>query len=249
MKASVFARFFSRAFFVAALIWFTVALIIYFLINLLIMPYFAGKFVGKVSVPALVSITPEKAKTLLKDKSLIFMLDSTGDYSNTVSAGKILSQFPLEGTEVKKGRRVWVRISKGLKSVELPALRGLSLRQAEITLQQLGLKMGRVREIRGSNIPVGAVIGTIPRARTLLSKGHVVEIELSQGAGEVSPTMPKVVGLTLAEAKDVLQKEGLSLGKIVQEKEKKTLPGTVLSQTPAAGSVKNGKPVDLVVSK
>ncbi len=249
MKPNILARFFSRAFFVAALIWFTVALTIYFLINLLIMPYFAGKFVGKVSVPALVSTTPEKAKTMLKDKSLLFMLDSTGDYSNDIPAGKILSQFPLEGTEVKKGRRIWVRISKGLKSVELPALRGLSLRQAEITLQQLGLKMGRVREIRGSNIPVGAVIGTIPKANSVLGKGHVVEIELSQGADALSPTMPKVVGLTLAEAKDVLKNQGLSMGKITQEKEKKTLPGTVLSQIPAAGAAKNGKPVDLVVSK
>ncbi len=153
------ARFFSKPFFIAVLLWFFIGVIFYLLLNLLVMPYFAGKFIGKVKVPVLVNLQPEKARDLLRKDALIYMLDSTGDYSNDVGAGRILSQYPVEGTEVKKGRRIWVRISKGLKSVELPPLRGLSLRQAEITLQQLGLKLGRVREIRNTNVPSGAVIG------------------------------------------------------------------------------------------
>ena len=162
----VLARFFSKAFFVALLLWGLICVALYLVTDLLLMPYMAGKFKGTVRVPALVSLPPEEAKAILGKNELLYMLDSTGDYSQDVAAGRILSQYPLVGTEVKKGRRVWVKISRGGKSVELPALRGLSLRQAEITLQQMGLKIGRVRSLRHAAIPSGAVIGTVPPANT-----------------------------------------------------------------------------------
>ena len=165
---SVLSRLFSRPFFLALLIWMLAGACLYLLINMLAMPYVAGKFKGTVKVPSLVSLPPDQAKDILNKNELIYMLDSTGDYSTDVAAGKILTQYPETGTEVKKGRRIWVKISKGLKSVELPPLRGLSLRQAEITLQQLGLKVGRVREVRNSIIPSGAVIGTSRAAKATL---------------------------------------------------------------------------------
>lgn len=245
----MFTRFFSKPFFVAFLIWLGVGLSSYLVFNLLIMPYVAGKFIGKVKVPPLVKMEPEAARMALKKLSLLYMLDSTGDYSNDVTAGKILSQYPVEGTEVKKGRRIWVKISKGLKSVELPSLRGLSLRQAEITLQQLGLKLGRVTEIKNTNVPAGAVIGSSPRANAKLEQGHSVNIEISEGADAVSTSMPAVTGLSLSKAKEVLAKIRLSIGEITLKKEANTLPGTVLSQTPAAGSRLPLVAVDLVVSK
>ena len=154
---------------------------------------------------------------------------------------------------MKKGRRVWVKISKGFKSVEVPALRGLSLRQAEITLQQAGLEMGRVRRVRHGTVPSGAVIGTSPPAHTTLEKGREVNIDLSDG-GDAAPAsgMPRLLGLSLAQAKAQVKKLNLSLGKITYKKDKKSLPGTVLAQTPSAGSGLaglKGQAVDLVLSK
>jgi len=245
----VLARFFSKPFFIAALLWLVLLTVSYFVFNLIVMPYFAGKFVGKVKVPAMVKMDSESARASLTKLSLIYMLDSTGDYSNDVGAGKILSQYPLEGTEVKKGRRVWVKISKGLKSVELPSLRGLSLRQAEITLQQLGLKLGHVREVRNSNIPSGAVIGSSPKMNAHLEQGHSVDIEISQGADAVATVMPTLTGLSLSQAKEKLKTLNLNLGQVTFKKAAHTLPGTVLSQSPSEGSKLIVTPVDLVVSK
>lgn len=242
-------RFFSRPFFIAALAWFIIGMVVYLATNLVVMPFFAGKFIGKVKVPILVNLQPEMARDILKQSDLLYMLDSTGDYSNDIPAGKILSQYPVQGTEVKKGRRIWVRISKGLKSVELPALRGLSLRQAEITLQQLGLKMGRVREVRNTNTPAGAVIGTFPKANSTLEKGRAVDIEVSQGKEDVPVGMPTLTGLTLAKAKAKIESLGLRLGKITAKKDPRSLPNTVLAQSPAAGSKLGNAAVDLDVSK
>ncbi|MEO7425638.1 MAG: PASTA domain-containing protein [Fibrobacteria bacterium] len=246
---SVLARLFSRPFFLALLFWILAGAVLYFLTNMLIMPYVAGKFKGTVKVPALVSLPPEQAKSILLKNGLIYMLDSTGDYSNDIGAGKILTQYPETGTEVKQGRRIWVRISKGLKSVELPSLRGLSLRQAEITLQQLGLKMGRVREVRNAIFPAGAVIGTSPAANATLEKGREVNIELSQGKDATPTGMPSLIGMSLSQAKAQLKSLGLNVGKLAYKKEAKSLPNTVLSQSPAAGAAYQGRSVDLVVTK
>jgi eukaryotic-like serine/threonine-protein kinase len=245
----VLARFFSKPFFIALILWIFIGAALYFLINMLAMPYVAGKFKGTVHVPALVSLPPEQAKDILDKNGLIYMLDSTGDYSADVPAGKILTQYPEKGTEVKKGRRIWVKISKGFKSVELPSLRGLSLRQAEITLQQLGLKVGRVREVRNSAIPSGAVIGTSPGAKATLEKGREVNIELSQGTESGPAAMPSLVGNSLSQAKDQIKKLGLSLGKITYKKDMRSLPNTVLTQSPSAGGDFKGRSVDLVISK
>ncbi|MDQ3003314.1 MAG: PASTA domain-containing protein [Fibrobacterota bacterium] len=243
------ARYFSKPFFLALILWFFIGVAFYFLINMLVMPYVAGKFKGTVNVPALVTLPPEQAKDILKKNGLIYMLDSTGDYSADVAAGKILTQYPEKGTEVKKGRRIWVKISKGFKSVELPSLRGLSLRQAEITLQQLGLKVGRVREVRNTAIPSGAVIGTSPGANATLEKGREVDIELSQGTDARPAGMPSLVGMSLIQAKEQVKKLGLGLGKISYKKDMRSLPNTVLTQSPSAGGDFKGRSVDLVVSK
>jgi len=245
----VLARFFSKPFFLAVLLWGIVGAILYLLLNLLVMPYLAGKFKSTVKVPALVRLPPEQAKSILDKDGLIYMLDSTGDYSTDVAAGRILTQYPESGTVVKQGRRIWVKISKGLKSVELPALRGLSMRQAEITLQQLGLKVGRVREDRNSAIPAGAVIGTSPAKGANLEKGREVNIDISQGVEAAPAGMPSLQGQPLSRAKERIKDLGLKLGKVSYKKDRKSLPGTILSQSPPAGADYKGRAVDLVVSK
>jgi eukaryotic-like serine/threonine-protein kinase len=245
----VVARFFSKPFFLAVFLWILLGTLLYLLADLLLMPYVAGKFKGTVKVPPLVSLPPEEAKGILEKNGLLYMLDSTGDYSNDVAAGKILSQYPLGGTEVKQGRRVWVKISKGFKSVEVPALRGLSLRQAEISLQQAGLALGRVRRIRSGSVPAGAVIGTSPPARTTTEKGREVHIDLSEGTEAVSEGMPSLLGLTLGQARLKVKKLNLTVGKITYKKDMRSLPNTVLSQTPSAGTGLKGQAVELVLSK
>lgn len=245
----VLARFFSKPFFLALILWFLLSACLYLVADMLLMPYVAGKFKGTVKVPTLVSLPPDQAKGILDRDGLLYMLDSTGDYSNDVAAGKILSQYPVVGTEVKKGRRVWVKISKGFKSVQVPVLRGLSLRQAEISLQQAGLQVGRIRRVRHGAVPSGAVIGTSPPAHTTTEKGRNVDIDLSEGADAVSAGMPSLLGMSLGQAKVQVKKLNLSLGKIGYKKDMKSLPNTVLSQTPAAGTSLRGQTVDLVLSK
>ncbi len=177
------------------------------------------------------------------------MLDSSGDFSTSIPAGMILSQFPPAGTVVKQGRRVWVKVSKGFKAVVVPALRGLSVRQAEITLQQAGLQMGRVVQVRHSSIPAGAVIGTVPAAKTKVENGREITVHVSQGARATTTSMPSLLGLSLSQAEGKIGSLGLKLGKVTQRSDPRSLPKTVLDQGLAPGSPLKGQTVDLTVSK
>ena len=60
--------------------------------------------------------------------------------------------------------------------------------------------------------------------------------------------VPSVVQIALAEARAILEKEGLKLGNADDEESEMT-PGTVLRQTPEEGtSVARGSSVDVVVA-
>ncbi len=224
-------------------------LISYFTFDWLIMPFIAGKFRGVVSVPTLIGLSPEEAQSQLKPKSLVYMQDTVAENSQEVAAGLILSQFPESASRVKKGRRVWTKISKGPKSSAIPDIRGLSLRQAEIMLQQAGLILGEVESIQSGDVPDGAVIGSIPVAETEVARGTVVKIKLS-GIHRVTQTaVPQLQGLTLSEAKEKLASCGLKVGELSYKSNRKTLPQTVLDQNPAAGKEAPTGEVKLVLSK
>lgn len=123
---------FSRALFV----WIFVSVIFLGLFDLVLMPYVAGSFKKTVEIPDLKKLIPEEVEIILKDIGLTMVIDTMADYSQEVETGKIIKSRPVAKSKVKKGRRVWITISKGLKQLELPDLKGYSLRQSEITLQQ-----------------------------------------------------------------------------------------------------------------
>jgi eukaryotic-like serine/threonine-protein kinase len=243
------SRFLARPFFVAALAWLFILAALYVVADYWIMPTLAGQFKKTSPVPGLVGLTPEAAQKALGGAALEYMLDSTGDYSQNIPAGRILSQFPPAGTVVKQGRRVWVKVSKGFKAVEVPSLRGLSVRQAEISLQQAGLKMGKVVEILHANIPAGAVIGTVPAANAKVETGREVAVHVSLGVKATPTAMPALRGMSLNQAKEKIESLGLTLGKVSEKAESRSLPKTVLEQSPAAGAPLKGQGVDLTISK
>ncbi len=248
-KASRVAGFFTRPFFMAVYLWMALGLGGYFVLDLLVMPLIAGKFTETVAVPELSGLLPDEAALKLKNNGLQYMLDSTGDYSAEIGAGRILSQYPQSTTVVKEGRRVWVKVSKGARSRELPEMKGLSLRQAEITLQQLGLKLGQVSHIGHGSIPSGAVIGSQPATGTPLEQGRSVDIFISSGRSSSAESMPNLVGLSLDQARASVREAGLEVGKISYRREGRKLPETVLAHSPKAGQAMETRTVDLVVSQ
>lgn len=77
----------------------------------------------------------------------------------------------------------------------------------------------------------------------------ISRVETPAGAGKSTKKVPKLVGLPIKKALDILEQEGIKVGK-VSKINSRTAPETVLGQSPKAGTIANPKiPVDLMVSK
>lgn len=239
-------RLFTRPVIPALLGWGAVCLALFYAIDLFIMPSMAGKFRKTAEVPKLLGLKTDKAAESLQSLGLTLALDTTPDFSE-LPAGRIFAQFPDAGTVVKQGRRIWVRVSKGRRAVAVPSLRGMSLRQAEISLQQSGLRLGSPHYV-ASDAPAGAVTGTHPGAGTTVERGHAVEVEVSSGAEQAVTQMPSLIGLSVTQARAQIEALHLRVGEISHRTDSKSLPGTVLTQNPSEGAKLKGEPVDLVVS-
>jgi serine/threonine-protein kinase len=144
-------------------------------------------------------------------------------------------------------------VSSGASRVPLvtvPALAGLTAKEAEATLKATGLGTGLISE-SSEKVHPGVVIDSTPTAGTSVEKGSTVTLKISSGARSELPsrvTVPALAGLTLEEAEATLKATGLAAEQ-VSEPSEKVPPGVVIDSTPTAGtSVEKGSTVTLKVS-
>ncbi len=101
-------------------------------------------------------------------------------YSDTVEVGCVVSQRPYAGKIVKEGRLVDLVVSRGPKSVEVPALVGKSLSEAEELLRQSYLQVGRVRR-EASKQPADSILEQQPPAGKIADRDSAVDLRVSGG--------------------------------------------------------------------
>ena len=141
-------------------------------------------------------------------------------YAPIYGGGAVIEQLPAGGTEVKKGRRIFVTItSHTQKMVPVPFVTGFSLRQAKNMIEMAGLEISELRYV--SNIATGNVLAqlagrdTVRRESNLqLEVGSGVTLVVGQAPGAPWIAIPKVVGLSLSEAKSRLWERGFNVGTI-----------------------------------
>lgn len=220
---------------------------------ILFLGFFIGSFLSfgkfwssdELNVPDVVGKSSIVAQQMLEDSNLRVKLVEANDAS--VPAGQVISQYPEAGSKVKEQRLVTLTISKGGEELTMPDLKSLKRADAEDKLIKMGLKLGAVRE-EHSKEPAGTVISQDPRSGSKITKGDSVDITVSLGEKEKEVTVQNYAGLSVDSARSNLEANGLSLGGVTEESSDKA-KGTVISQSPAAGStLKEGGSVNLVVS-
>jgi len=98
-------------------------------------------------VPDLYGKRLTEARKILKRHGMQLVITDTLDYDPDLPKFAVREQNPKAGSAVKEGRKIYVKINAGhYRSVSIPKLRGLTVRQARSTLQAMGLKVGRVIE-------------------------------------------------------------------------------------------------------
>jgi serine/threonine-protein kinase len=199
-------------------------------------------------VPEIVGLSSDAAEDTLRKLGLGARV-ILEEYSPDRPAGVILSQNPEAGSVTKKGRNIRVTVSKGGKLVEVPKLRGISLRQAEIMLSEKGLKIGDLSWTYNDSFPEDVVVSATPSFGTTVPKGISVGLTVNKFTPEGAVIVPQFIGKNVDEAQDLAKEAGLEIGIIRYKVDNSLLPRTVVEQVPKAGAeVNRGSMVELVVT-
>ena len=170
-------------------------------------------------------------------------------YTADVNPQTVVDQYPVAGAKVKPGRTIRLKISRSEKLIIVPNLVGQSRRSVEISLQQIGLRLDTVYTEFNPDYPKGTVAWQFPKSGDHIKKGMGLQITVSQGLPPDFFQVPQLFGMSMQNAKDLLTKARLKVGKISYQQNVDLVPYTVLDQSIAPGTVLNQTiQVDLVVS-
>src|SRR6476661_4955142 len=194
-----------------------------------------GKGVSLITVPNVVSYTPEEAKKALNEVNLQY--EEVPQSSSDADKGKALSQDPAAQTQVQPGSTVKVTVGTGLQTVQVPdGLIGKSLDDATQILTDAKLQV--VSQTADSAEPENEVTGADPAAGTRVQEGTPITLTVSNGT---LMNMPNLVNSTPADAVAALQARGWQgsidqLRQTTQEVTNPGLVGAIISQNPPSGS-------------
>jgi len=200
---------------------------------------------GKVTVPAVSGETQALATARLQRAGLTVVASQAS--SASVPSGSVVSQSPRAGSDVSGGSRVSIVVSSGPASVAMPQVVGETEEKALARLRAAGLRPSTQSQ-PSAKVAQGVVISTNPTAGIELQVNSGVTVTVSSGPQQVK--VPEVTGSTQAEAKAALTAVGLKVGTVTQQAAAGRPAGTVLSQSPQAGTaLQTGQAVNLTVAQ
>ena len=183
------------------------------------------------TVPDVVGKTKDQASAVIKGAGLT-LGDVTEQYSASVDSGKVISSDPKAGKVIEHTAKISIVVSKGKEPATIPDVTGQSEDEAKKTLEDAGLKKGKISKDYSDSVAKGNVISSSPIAGASgYYKGDSVDLTISKGPEKV--TIPDVTGKGQDEAKKTLEDAGL---KVEVNKRLGGPFGTVRSTDPAPGS-------------
>lgn len=189
-----------------------------------------------VTVPDVVGEDQSTARRLMADAGLEAQI-SREDHL-TVTKGLVIRQDPGANKQVVAGSSVTVVISSGppQSNVKVPDVTGLISSDAQQTLKDAGLKPV-VAESSSATVAKDVVIMQLPAAGDSVAPGTSVGIVVSTGSPGTSDVakVPDVVGMTLAEAQQVVSDAGFEAVPVAASSTGKQA-NEVVATAPAANS-------------
>ena len=186
------------------------------------------------NMPKLVGISLETAQRIAGGLGLELKVEDK-IFSPQYAANTIAQQMPPPGTPLKMGQHVHVLVSLGPPQATVPNLVGASLRAARITALQEGLTVGEVAIIPWPGEP-DQVVAQDPPPATKEVRTPTVNLLLAGGQEALAYLCPQFVGQSLAAARRTVEKNGFKVGQVTSAAANGVTQGSVLSQSPAAGS-------------
>lgn len=132
------------------------------------------------------------------------------------------------------------------ENITVPNVVGKPVEVAETTLKKLDLKVS-VDEIASDDVPAGQVISQTPAAGTNVKARRIIHLTVSKGGSAM--LIPDLKGLTLEQAKERLDKMGLTLGAVENGNDPDKPSDVIISQSPESGAkATKGTRVNIVIN-
>lgn len=169
-------------------------------------------------VPSVTGKSFEEARKILENAGLEAGIQDSV-YADTARPLQVLRQSPDVDEIVKEGRTIYLTINRLVPpQVEMPDLRGFSIKSAELYLQSVGLKLGDVSYVPdiARNAVKEQLFNNAPiLPGTKINMGSSIAVVVGNGVGSEEMDVPDLVGLTVDQAKAFLSGNSIELGAII----------------------------------
>jgi beta-lactam-binding protein with PASTA domain len=190
----------------------------------------------EVAVPDLLGKTPAAARAIAEQSGLEVNVERQY-YSPSVPEGKILSQLPPAGSQVRRGWQIRVAESLGPQRVEIPDVLGQSERVANINIRRRGLDVGAIAQMRLPDAPEGQVVAQAPPPNASGVSAPKISLLVTAPAQPQALVMPSFIGQPLGSGTQALQDAGLRVGSVTAASTPEGSPATPPASAPSAASI------------
>jgi serine/threonine-protein kinase len=239
-----------KSYTIAALGFIAGVLIIVFLLDSYIMPWIVSAD-NIVSVPKVVGLPTDEAVRSIEGRGL-YVHTVHEQYNEKVPRGRVINQLPYPSAEVKKGRRIYLTVSKGRETISMPMLIGKSLRDARIALLQKGLQAGLITYENSEAIPSNSIVAQSVPPGSSVPYGATIDLIISRGSA-MDAIVPDLTSLSLKEAEEMLALSNMRIGTVTYQEDETFEEGTIISQFPAAGELATNQygqlTINIVIAK
>ena len=165
-------------------------------------------------VPDLVGMNYVETQEKYGDIFHFQLVDSV--YVRNFPEGAVYQQNPKSGLKMKKGRNMYiVRTTVSPEIVKMPNLKNLSLRQAMVKLNSVGLNVDNLVFV--DYFARNAVIGQLIDGKEVapnddVVKGRSVTLKVGLGNGDKTTHLPDMVGTPYRNVKNLVNAASLNLG-------------------------------------
>ena len=161
----------------------------------------------------------------------------------------VISQTPPPGEMIRQTRDVSITISKGTAEVSLPDLKGETLREVEVILDNNDLKIGEKEFLYHEEIPKNTIIEQKPKPGEKIEVEDKIDLVISKGIKPNMVKMPNLVGINLVSAEEKIESIGLKIGNIKRKASSRFKEDQIISQSYQSGeNIPEDSRIDLVVS-
>jgi len=171
-------------------------------------------------VPSVVGKSYDEAAQILKAVNLKATIQDSV-YEDTARALEVMRQSPDADATVKSNRTIYLTINRAVPpQIEMPDLRGFSLKSAQLYLQNLGLKIGDttyVPDIAKNAVKDQKFNGNSIAPGTKINMGSHIDLVIGNGVGQAVMNVPDLTGMTVAQARDYLSSSNIELGSIIPD--------------------------------